>query len=47
MGMTWSCFWVDVIANAGWIAFWWVVWLVVKKFIEISQGSLALKASTF
>lgn len=37
---------VAVLTVAGWISFWWVVWLGLKKFGQIAQGSLALTAST-
>ncbi|CAM6088820.1 unnamed protein product [Calypogeia fissa] len=38
---------VAVLTVAGWIAFWWMAWLAVKKMGQIAQGSLALTASTF
>lgn len=37
---------VAVLTVAGWIAFWWVVWLGAKKFYQIAQGSVSFAGST-
>ncbi|KAG6554841.1 hypothetical protein Mapa_003424 [Marchantia paleacea] len=35
-----------VVTAAGWIAFWWASWQIVKKVLAVARGSIALTASS-